>query len=70
MLTVSAVANAKINCKTRTHKENTHAHTGPQPHLPPSDSWLLNKDSENVIKSFTFDSQPALKLINSLGACV
>lgn len=69
MPTVSAVANAKINYKSRTHTEDTHAHTGPQPHLPPSDSWLLNKDSGNVIKSFTFDSQPALKLMNSLRVC-
>lgn len=67
---LTARTDGKINYISRTHKENTHTHTGPQPHLPPPDSWLLNKDSGNVIKSFTSDSQPALKLINSLGTCV
>lgn len=65
MLTANAVANAKINYKT---KPQTHTHTGSQPHLPVPDSWLLN--SGNIIKLFTFDSQPALKLINSLSVCV
>lgn len=61
---------------THTHAD-THKHTvtclgrhkGPQPHLMPPDIWLLNKDAGNIIKSFTFDTQPALKLINSPSVC-
>lgn len=63
MLTANAVANAKINYKT---KPQTHTHRATAPLT--SDSWLLN--SGNIIKLFTFDSQPALKLINSLSVCV
>lgn len=44
------------------HKMHTHIHTHPlgATELPLPDSWLLNKDAGNVIKSFTFDTQPAL----------
>lgn len=35
-------------------------HRRPRPHLPLPDSWLLNKDAGNIIKSFTFDTLPAL----------
>lgn len=64
--------NIKWHTKTHAHTLSLallRLHWGPQPHLPLSDSWLLNKDSGNIIKSFTFDTQPALKLINSPSVC-
>lgn len=60
-------ARTRMQTHTQAHT-STQSHasgaTGPQPHLLPPDSWLLNKDAGNIIKSFTFDTQPTLKLIN------
>lgn len=46
--------------KQEKHKHMLQAPHGPRPLLRLHDSWLLNRDTGNLIKSFSFDTQPAL----------